>query len=263
MGDLWRCIINLVYFLLYAYSSVFAMLKKNRQKKPRLWQKFAWDGMLLLGEWKQTLQKNLQLLQHLRQKWQASAKQRSSNKTMQVLLSLNFFFFFFWSRNNRVFFNKSYKAVAGLILICLNDCGVWSQHWKQAKSNCTYKQKTKCKFDILARRNNSLCFCGIRRANHWLFFVIPSWMCNCVFIKKGDTVFSPVAWLESLVCAEPSGLWDWWSGNEHTCWNQPAIHCFATIKAIQFLFWTVAGQVPGIIRLWMLSYCRLYVCLGV
>lgn len=59
-------------------------------------------------------------------------------------------------------------------------------------------------------------------------------------LKKEDTGFS--VRLESLVCAEPNGLWDWWSGNEHTCWNQRAIHCSPTIKAIQFLFWSAAEQ---------------------
>lgn len=96
-------------------------------------------------------------------------------------------------------------------------------------------------------------------ANHWLFFVILSWIV-IVFKKREDTGFPPIAWLASPVCAEPNGLWDWWSGNEHTCWNQPAIHRSPTIKAIQFLFWSSAGQVPRSVCLCMLSYCRLSAC---
>lgn len=68
------------------------------------------------------------------------------------------------------------------------------------------------------------------------------------------------AWLASPVCCEPNGLWDWWSGNEHPCWNQLAFHCSPTIKAIWFLFWSVAGWVLKTVCLWMLSYCRHYMC---
>lgn len=64
------------------------------------------------------------------------------------------------------------------------------------------------------------------------------------------------AWLASPVCCEPNGLWDWWSGNEHPCWNQLAFHCSPTIKAIWFLFWSVLKTVC----MWMLSYCRHYMC---
>lgn len=110
--------------------------------------------------------------------------------------------------------------------------------------------------------NNSCCVCGLTNsmtANHWVFFVIPSWMVIVFKKKKEDTGFPPIVCLASPWCAEPNGLWDWWSGNEHTCWNQPAIHRSPTIKAIQFLFWNGAGQVLRTVCLCMLSYCRLSV----
>lgn len=101
--------------------------------------------------------------------------------------------------------------------------------------------KTKYMFETLARRNHSHCVCGITNsstANHWLFFAILSWTVIVLQKKKKklkegeDTGFPPIAWLASPVCPEPNGLWDWWPGNEHTCWNQLAIPCSPTIKAI-------------------------------
>lgn len=125
-------------------------------------------------------------------------------------------------------------------------------------------------FDTLAGGgDNSQRVCGIRdsmTAIHWLFISNSLLNSNCVVKKTGekkDPGFPPIAWFASPVCAEPNGLWDWWSGNEHTCWNQPAIHRSPTIKAIQFLFWSGAWQVLKTVCLCMLSYCRLYICLCV